>query len=120
MQDDGADKRQSPRYKTRVFGVFSKDIDLDETEMLMMNMSLGGAFVRTETPSPPGTPVMLRVYEHEDSTPLPIMGEVVWSRLPGQGQPVGMGVKFTQIGPGDLPRYKSFLAQLVEEDLFGA
>ncbi len=118
MGFNGNDHRQDTRFKIRVFGVFRRDLDLDETEMMMMNLSLGGAFVRTDDPAPPGTQVMLRVYEHEDAAPMPIHGEVVWTRQLGQGTPVGMGVRFTQISPDDLPRMKAFLAQLVEEDLF--
>jgi uncharacterized protein (TIGR02266 family) len=118
MGSEGGDQRRHARFKVRVFGVFRRDLDLDETEMMMMNLSTGGAFVRTDAPAPSGAQVLLRVYEHEDATPLPIQGEVVWTRLPGQGTPVGMGVRFTQLAPDDLTRLKAFLARLVEEDLF--
>lgn len=111
--------RQTPRFTTRIFGVFSRDIDLDETEVLMANMSMGGAFVRTEEPAPPGTPITLRVYLDPNATPLSVGAEVVWWRTPGQGPSPGMGVKFTQVGPGDLERIKTFLAGLVEAELFG-
>lgn len=118
MNFQGSDQRREPRFRTRVFGVFRRDLDPDESEMLMMNMSMGGAFVRTDAPAPPGSQVLLRVYEGEDATPVPIQGEVVWARLPGQGTPVGMGIRFTQVGADELVRIKLFLAQLVEEDLF--
>jgi len=118
MMFDGRDKRTSPRYSTRVFGVFGRDIDLDETEMLMMNMSLGGAFVRTDQPVPPGQPVMLRIYLREDDHPISVAGDVVWWRAPGQGKEPGMGVKFTQMTPDELKKFKEFLANLIEEDLF--
>jgi uncharacterized protein (TIGR02266 family) len=118
MNFDGRDKRIAARYTTRVFGIFGRDIDLDETEMLMMNMSLGGAFVRTDTPVPPGQPVMLRIYLDESSQPISIAGEVVWWRAPGQGKEPGMGVKFTQMSAAESARFKGFLAELIEEDLF--
>ena len=118
MSFDGRDKRQSPRYATRVFGVFGRDIDLDETEMLMMNMSLGGAFVRTDQPVPPGQPVTLRIYLDESKQPVSVSGEVVWWRAPGQGKEPGMGVKFTQMAPKELSMFKEYLAGLIEEDLF--
>jgi uncharacterized protein (TIGR02266 family) len=98
--------------------VFRSDIDLDETDVLMTNMSLGGTYVRTESPAPPGTPVTLRVYLPHEDVPLSISGEVVWWRMPGQAEMPGMGVKFMQIAPGDLERLKTYLASLVEEDLF--
>ena len=118
MSSDPRDKRNHQRYTTRVFGVFGRDIDLDETEMLMMNMSLGGAFVRTDTPAPPGQPVMLRFYLDNDEAPLSIGGEVAWWRSPGQGKEPGMGVIFVQLAPADLARFKTFLASLIEEELF--
>lgn len=112
------DKRANPRFATRIFGVFSNDIDLDETEMLMTNMSLGGTFVRTDNPAPPGTPVTLRIYLPGEGPPLSVGGEVVWWRMPGHNEDPGMGVKFVQIASEDLERLKSYLATLVEEDLF--
>ncbi|MBL6975366.1 MAG: PilZ domain-containing protein [Deltaproteobacteria bacterium] len=119
MGTGGLDGRIAPRFKTRIFGVFNTDIDLDETEMLMTNMSLGGAFIRTENPAQPGTPVTLQVYLKEDDPPLSVAGEVVWWRMPGHGEQPGMGVKFNQIASADLERMKAYLAGLVEADLFG-
>jgi len=119
MGDGSSDKRQHPRYQTRIYGVFGRDIDLDETEMLMMNMSAGGAFVRTDQPSPPGQIVVLRIYlDDTDQEPLSVNGEVVWWRAPGQGKEPGMGVKFLRISPGDVARFKAFLARLIERELF--
>lgn len=116
---EGPDQRLVPRHQTRIYGVFKRDIDPDETEMLLTNMSLGGAFVRTENPAPPGTMVTLRIYLSSEEPPISVGGEVVWWRLPGHGEPAGMGVKFVRISPGDLEKVKAFLAELVEEDLFG-
>jgi len=115
---DGKDQRSTPRYVTRIFGVFSRDIDLDETEMLMTNLSLGGAFVRTETPPSPGTPVTLRMYVPGEDVPVSIAGEVVWCRRADQGDEPGMGVRFVQVAPKDLERLRRYLAGLVEEALF--
>lgn len=111
-------RRERPRFSTRIFGVFSRDIDLDETESLMMNLSLGGAFIKTENPAPPGTPITLRVYLGAEETPLSVSAEVVWLRRSDKGEEPGMGVKFTQVGSGDLDRIKKFLEGLIEADLF--
>jgi len=119
MGSGGQDHRQLPRFQTRIFGVFRRDIDLDETEMLMTNMSQGGAFIRTENPAQPGTPITLRIYLNPEEAPVSIVGEVVWWRMPGHGENPGMGVKFVRVSPEDLERVKAFLTQLVEEDLFG-
>lgn len=119
MPSDGKDGRVAPRFQTRIFGVFNSDFDLDETEMLMTNMSIGGAFIRTENPAQPGSQVTLQVYLKENDQPLSVGGEVVWWRMPGHGDPPGMGVKFVNISQTDLERMKSYLAGLVEADLFG-
>lgn len=119
MSDSRKDQRQHPRFQTRIYGVFGRDLDLDETEMLMVNMSAGGAFVRTDQPAPPGQMVVLRIYlDDTEQEPLSTTGEVVWWRAPGQGKDPGMGVKFQRIDPRDMARFKAFLARLIERELF--
>lgn len=117
--NDRSDVRSAPRFRTRIYGVFSKDIDLDETEMLMANLSLGGAFIRCESPSSPGTSVTLRIYLPNEEVPLSVAGEVVWWRMPGSEATPGMGVKFLQISRSDHERITAFLAGLVEAEMFG-
>ena len=150
MGHEGIDQRQAPRFRTRLFGVFRRDIDLDETGTLMLNLSIGGAFVKADDPCPPGSPITLRFYldapeaassparvsfgnpsppparsggldAPEVATPLSVAAEVVWWRRPG-GEDVepGMGVRFLQIGSDDQRRLPEYLTRLVEEDLFGA
>lgn len=113
------ERRSQPRYKTRIYGVFAKDIDLDETDVLMSNMSLGGAFLRTDNPAPPSTPVTLRFYLPECDAPISVSAEVVWARMPGVSDNPGMGVRFISASPDDLEKIKAYLASLVEEDLLG-
>lgn len=121
MGEAGIEQRQHARFRTRLFGVFRRDIELDETEALMLNLSQGGAFVKAEEPCAPGTPITLRFYLDEASTPVSVTAEVAWWRRasPG-GPPAGMGVKFTQVSDADQRRLREYLARLVEEDLFGA
>jgi len=121
MGHEGIDQRQNPRFRTRLFGVFRRDIDLDETEALMLNLSIGGAFVKADDPCPPGTPITLRFYLDDAPTPLSVAAEVAWWRRPGvEAVEPGMGVRFLQIGSDDQRRLREYLARLVEEDLFGA
>jgi uncharacterized protein (TIGR02266 family) len=120
MGNEGTDQRQSPRFRTRLFGVFRRDIDLDETEVLMLNLSLGGAFVKAEDPCPPGTPITLRFYLDDMGTPLSVAAEVAWWRRSGvNAHESGMGVRFLQVGDEDHRRLREYLARLIEEDLFG-
>ena len=121
MGQEEIDQRGGTRFRTRLFGVFGKDIDLDETEVLMLNLGIGGAFVKSDDPCPPGTPITLRFYLDEATPPLSVAGEVVWLRRNGTDlRETGMGVRFLQIGDDDQRRLREYLARLVEEDLFGA
>lgn len=112
------DKRQNSRFQTRIFCVFKNDINLDETEVLMLNMGSGGAFIKTDNPAPPGTPVTLRVYLEPDAEPLSVSAEVVWWKTQGQEGESGMGVKFMRVRPQDLEAIKAFVEDLIENELF--
>lgn len=113
------ERRRFIRRKTRVYGVFKSDIALDETEMLMTDMSMGGCFVKTEEPAAPGTIVTLRFVLPGDEAPLSVVGEVVWWRKGDQGGPPRMGVRFVRVAEEDLEKLKRYLTELVEEELFG-
>ena len=113
------DKRKFQRYNIRIFGVFEKDIDLEQTDMMLANMGLGGAFIKTEKPAPPGTVVTLRFYLPGYERPLSVGGEVVWWQTDPSKGAVGMGVKFTSVSEEDLEAIKKYLEGLVEKDLFG-
>ncbi len=111
-------KRTQSRFHTRIFCVFKNDLNLDETEVLMLNMGSGGAFINTDSPAPPGTPVTLRMYLKPDSEPLSISAEVVWWRTNAREGTPGMGVKFSRVGKDDLEAIKAFIENLIEDDLF--
>ena len=110
--------RKNQRFQTRIFCVFNNDINLDETEVLMLNMGSGGAFIKTNNPAPPGTPVTLRVYLEPDGEPLSVSAEVVWWKTTDKDDEPGMGVKFQRVDPMDLEAIKTFIEQLIEQNLF--
>jgi len=112
------EQRQHPRFQTRIFGVFAADIDVNETEMLMTNLSLGGAFVRTDEPAPPGSTVTLMFYLPTEDTPISVIGEVVWWRPSAEHGEPGMGVKFVQGRQEDFAKLKHYITLLVEQELF--
>lgn len=116
---DHSDKRQQPRYDVRIFGVYKDNINIDETEMMMGNLSLGGAFIYCEQPPAPGTPVTLRFEFPGSDIKISVIGVVIWRILQGHGAKPGMGVKFEKIKEDELVVIKRFIESLVEEDLFG-
>jgi uncharacterized protein (TIGR02266 family) len=61
------------------------------------NISMDGAFVVTDRPSPVGARVMLMLAFPGDGRPLAVRAEVRWCKeaaAPDERRPVGMGVRF--------------------------
>ena len=63
------------------------------------NLSLGGLFIQTTRPKPPGTRVRLQFSALPGSAPFECVAEVVWIRpfeAQSRGMP-GMGMRFTEL-----------------------
>ena len=77
----------------------SYKINGEEENNFSFNLSTGGMFIETTLPNKIGTPLSLKFEFPMDSTILNITGEVAWIRSePDEsGQPVGMGIKFTDV-----------------------
>ena len=78
------------------------------------NVSTSGLFIRTEKPLDKGQGFILKLKLPDISEPLQIKSEVIWSRKEAneQGQPPGMGVKFTAISKKDNQLLKEFLTTI--------
>ena len=73
----------------------------------------GGLFVRTQRPSPPGTPLQLELQDREGRS-VELEGTVAWVRREAAGLgPPGMGVAFHALSDWD----RALLADLVEAAL---
>jgi uncharacterized protein (TIGR02266 family) len=76
-------------------------------------ISEGGLFLVTERPIAVGTPLHLRLIGDRGEV-VEVEGAVVWSRLPGQGDPPpGIGVEFLDLDE----KQREAVAYLVEEAL---
>lgn len=66
------------------------------------NLSLGGMFIRTDSPSEVGTVLPIEFRLGEDYELIKGTGRVVWVREEGQSEerPAGMGVRFLELTPG--------------------
>jgi uncharacterized protein (TIGR02266 family) len=115
-----ADKRSHPRKDVKIYGVFRKDIELSETEVMMENLSMGGAFIISDDPPPKGSPVMLQFMIPGDESPISVIGNVTWTKTSAEkDEKKGMGVKFTIANKFDLERLKKYLQKILEdEELF--
>lgn len=80
------------------------------------NLSLGGMFIRTDEPKPPGTLVEFELaLQEDDFTLIQGSGEVVWvrEREEGETQPAGMGIRFRELNQ----RSEDLILQLVQTHL---
>lgn len=68
-----------------------------------LNLSVGGMFIATADPAPPGTEVVLHFMLPGLSDPLSVRARVVWTRGQGTGPDttIGMGVYFLDPKPSD-------------------
>lgn len=80
------------------------------------NISLGGLFIRTDTPRQPGERFCLRVCLPDELNDLEVQCEVVWrqSKKEGAEAPSGMGVRFLDLSPDDMKRLVRILSRSVE------
>jgi uncharacterized protein (TIGR02266 family) len=82
-----------------------------DTIVFSENISMGGVFLETSDPLPPGAKIKLRFPLKSAYRPIQIEGKVVWSRkqgLSGKESP-GMGIVFQKIKKGELEILREFL-----------
>lgn len=80
-------------------------VHYDDAADLIDSLSEGGVFIRTQRPLPPGTEIVMDIHvEDGDENPIRVPGKVVWDRLVGRKD--GMGVQFQGDTP---PRLKKLL-----------
>jgi len=80
-------------------------------ESSTVDISEGGVFIRMPRPRPEGTAIRLRL--NVGGRALEIGGVVVRCVRPGEGEPPGIGVLFTELRPDDA----AFVQTLVRERL---
>ena len=76
------------------------------------NIGVGGAFVVTDLPPEPGTPLVMSIHVPTASAPIEVSGEVRWAAA----DPPGMGVKFGHLGVEDVLQLNEFFASLTATD----
>jgi tetratricopeptide (TPR) repeat protein/Tfp pilus assembly protein PilZ len=107
--------QKHPRYPTNA------PVDLvlgaEIVKAPLVNISLGGVFIRTDKPPPTGSPVRLRL--HWGDIPLAFQGRVVHVIDPHagakKGHPAGIGVQFDNVAPSTLQQLTRLVDVLAEE-----
>lgn len=110
---DWSDRREHPRFDTRVQCSLRDAADPSLSAVMMRNLSLGGCFVLTPDPLPESSAVLLHLTLPELERTVILAGLVAWQKLGGDG--VGMGIRFTTVDPTDLELLRLYLAELAKE-----
>lgn len=82
-------------------------------EEMSKNLSLGGMFIRTRAPHPPGSAFEFQLQLGEDFTLVEGRAEVIWTRRRSEGadRPAGMGIRFLELDPAS----RNVLRRLIEQ-----
>lgn len=116
MTSGDSEGRQHQRVDVQIRTVYHDEINAEESDSLMSNLSLGGCFVTTTRPSPIGSRVNLRFRIDQGDAFVEAAGIVRWLK---EGDGGGMGVQFETIKNQDLVVLKRFVERKVEQALFG-
>ncbi len=104
------DRRIHPRVLVDIETEIGVDASLHV--QTMENLSLGGCFVRSESPEPLGSIVMVRFSLPGDPSARSVRaaGRVAWTKPdPVTGAPYGMGIQFLKVEDADLELLMSYI-----------
>jgi uncharacterized protein (TIGR02266 family) len=93
------DTRSFPRIPVHLNVRYRTDADFQAC--FIDSLSGGGVFIRTSRPMPIGTEITMEI-EIEGHEPVAVRGKVVWGRLVGRDD--GMGVQFLDPPPDRLKK----------------
>ena len=111
MTDPG--RREHKRTTVSISGDLQTSLDPSFSRMMMEDLSMGGAFVRTRFPLPQGESVNMKFPIPGRAVPVHVTGVVAWARE--QSGVSGMGIEFRDVSPDDLRDLRVFVAQILAE-----
>lgn len=112
--------RGKPRPGRRVevrYRVIETGQEPAEQHAFTKNIGIGGAFIITPDPSPPGTALQIALQVPAASRPIEVRGEVRWIVDGKHDEPErehGMGVKFNPLDVDQLLALNEYFATLTE------
>ncbi len=116
-QSSGPDQRQFERFDVQIEGGIAKE-DKSFDHMLLANLSLGGCFVKSDVPQPPGSNVKLRFkLPGLDDEVIQTLGRVCWNSDEETGGACGMGIQFADLNDDAQLLLKRYIAGLLDSDL---
>ena len=116
MTDTTTQQRQHERVDVQIRTVYRDEINADQSDTLMSNLSLGGCFVSTNRPGAAGSRIVLRFRLDDGADPIEASGIVRWVK---DGEGGGMGIQFDSIKGRDLVALKRFIEQRIQTSMFG-
>ena len=116
LQGEAGIERRLDERIGEFLGVEFEDSLLAQT----MNISKGGAFIRTPSPLEIEEQFLLKLHIPDGLDPLDVLCKVVWSNQYGEERkdlPRGMGVKFLGLQPDSIKRIEEFIRLQKEKKL---
>ena len=115
--------RQHTRVDVELKTVYHDQIDVDETDALMSNLSFGGCCIATNRPLEQGSMVRFSFRLPGIDRQVICKGKVCWVQDPdpaaGSAQVTGaMGIQFLEIKDEDLMALKRFIEEQASSSLF--
>jgi c-di-GMP-binding flagellar brake protein YcgR len=122
MADD-RERRRQQRVAVNVGTVYHDQIEVDGTDALLSDLSLGGACILTNRPLPVGSEILVQLRLTADDPIYKARAVVRWVRnadaAAGHGDMSGaMGVEFIEITGDALTRLKIFIEAKAAAELF--
>ncbi len=119
----GAERRNHQRVAANIGTIYHDQIEVDGTDALMSDLSLGGACILTNRPAAPGTEIQVQLRLSADAPVDRARAIVRWVRETDPGSAHGdlsgaMGVQFTEISEDALTRLKIFIEEKASAELF--
>ncbi len=114
---DPTGNRRFDRVDVQLRTVYHDEIDADESDSLMSNLSQGGCFIRTPRVLPSGSTIHVKFKVPDTDLVVEAVGAVRWANDGGPEESRGMGVQFTEIAESDLLAFKQYIAGQLESSL---
>jgi type IV pilus assembly protein PilZ len=108
---DGTEKRRAPRADLHILVQFRFNTFEEFLAEYSLDISVGGMFLRTESPRAEGSMIYLQFALRDGSKLIEGLGKVVRVNPPGGGKPAGMGVEFVNLDEDSRGLIEDIVAQ---------
>ncbi|MFH1529467.1 MAG: PilZ domain-containing protein [Pseudomonadota bacterium] len=117
------DKRRAPRVAVNIGTVYHDQIEVDGTDALMSDLSLGGCCIRLNNPGPLGSEIEVQFRLTTAGPVFRARAVIRWVREAAPDAAPGditgaMGVQFSEIAGDALLRLKQFIEEKAAAELF--